>query len=103
MVIKTGYKTRRPSLPKKRFGKFGYIYETIKFGSKELGYYNQIRQYDPGYYLDKYSYKPRKRVAGYLGQKIYESKTSTRNNKFGKTRNRLCGRQWNNKSEFHIC
>ncbi len=103
LVIKTGYKTRRPGLPKKRPGKIGYVYETIKFGLKEFGHYNQIRKYDPGYYLDKYSYKPRKRIAGYLGQKIYESKTSSGNNKYRKTRNRLCGRYLNNKYEFHIC
>ncbi len=71
MVLKTASKTKRPTSAKPRLRSPGGIYETIKFGLQEFGYYDQIRQYDPGYYIDKYTYKPRKRVAGYLGQKIY--------------------------------
>ncbi len=84
MVIKTSYKTKRPSVPKKRPGKFGYIYETVKSGLQEFGYYDQIRKYDPGYYLDKYSYKPRKRIAGLVGQKLHAKKKlrSSRNYQF---------------------
>ncbi len=72
MVIKTSINVKRPNITSKRPG--GLIYETVKYGLQELGYYNQIRQYDPGFYFDRYSYKPRKRIAGYVGQKLWSKK-----------------------------
>ncbi len=50
------------------------MYEAGKAILKGAGYYEQIKQYDPGYYIEKYTYKPHKRVAGYLGQKLHEKK-----------------------------
>ncbi len=72
LVIKTAVKPSGPSLPSKR--PFGTFYKIAKETLDYYGYYQQIKQYDPGYYFDKYKYKPRKRVAGYLGQKLHEKK-----------------------------
>ncbi len=75
MVIITGAKQKRPGLPSKR--PFGTFYESIKYGLKTQGYYDKydLKRYDPGYYhekyVSKYYYKPRKRLAGYLGQELY--------------------------------
>ncbi len=72
-MIVTSQSTKRPTLPtSKRPG--ALIYETGKFIAQKYGFYKDIQQYDPGYYFDKYSYKPRKRIAGYLGQKLHEKK-----------------------------
>ncbi len=76
MVIKTAVKPKGPKLPSKR--PFGSIYDIAKEFAKTYGYYEDIKQYDPGYYIDKYTYKPRKRVAGYLGQKLHEKKKKFR-------------------------
>ncbi len=76
MVIKTAVKPKGPKLPSKR--PLGSLYQLGKLGLQSLGYYEDIKQYDPGYHLerfrDKYSYKPRKRLAGYLGQAIHAKK-----------------------------
>ncbi len=69
LVIKTAVKPKGPKLPSKK--PFGAFYDTAKEVLKTYGYYEDIKQYDPGYYFDKYTYKPQKRIAGYLGQKIY--------------------------------
>ncbi len=70
MVIKTTVKQRGPTLPSKR--PLGTFYELGKLGLKSLGYYEDIKQYDPGYHLErfseKYSYKPGKRLTGYVSQ-----------------------------------
>ncbi len=58
-----------------------------------MGWYDQIKQYDPGYYMEKYKYKPGKRIVSYALQKTVFKKTSTGYNKFGKTRSQRnnCG------------
>ncbi len=63
----------------------GYAYEGLKVTSKALGFYQDIKPYLPETYLDKYRYKPGKRVAGYIGQKLHKSKVKTSNYKFRKT------------------
>ncbi len=76
MVIATTAKPKGPSLPSKR--PFGIIYELAKEALQAYGYYEEFKQYDPGYYyetyVEKYKYAPRKRIAGYLGQKLHEKK-----------------------------
>ncbi len=57
MVLKTGFDERRPNLPSKR--PFGTMYQAVKLGLKEFGYYDQIRQYDPGYYFDQLNQRTR--------------------------------------------
>ncbi len=101
LVIKTAYKPKGPNLPSKR--PFGTAYELAKLGLKSLGWYDQVRQYDPGFYLDKftkkYSYKPRKRLTGYtLSTRGFLKKTPPSYNKLGKTR---CGQNWfSNDNQF---
>ncbi len=73
MVIKTGTTTKRPTIPGKK--PFGVFYEAGKELLKAHGYYEDFKQYDPGYYAEKYTYKPHKRVAGYLGQAFYKKKS----------------------------
>ncbi len=88
LVIKTAVKTKRPGLPSKR--PFSSLYEIGKQTLRTFGYYEQYKQYDPGYHFErfskKYTYKPRKRVAGYLGKALHESKTKTSYSKQYKTR-----------------
>ncbi len=75
MVIVTSFNSKRPSLPAKR--PFGSIYQIAKAGLQQYGYYDKYKlwRYDPEAlyekHAQKYTYKPGKRVAGYLGQKIY--------------------------------
>ncbi len=89
MVIKTAVKPRGPSLPSKR--PFGHIYQFIKTGLQQTGYYDKydLRRFDPDYlhqkYVGKYTYKPRKRVAGYLGKALWQKKNLPYG-KYGKTR-----------------
>jgi len=88
MVIKTAVKTKRPGLPSKR--PFGSVYELAKQSLQYYGYYEDIKKYDPGYYVEKYTYKPHKRIAGKLGQILHKSKTKSRipsiNRQFDKKR-----------------
>ncbi len=72
MVIKTAVKPGKAKLPSKR--PFGSAYNIAKQGLKYFGYYKDIQQYDPGYYFEKYSYKPYKRVTGYAGQILHAKK-----------------------------
>ncbi len=78
MVIKTGFRQKRPTNPRPRPSPYGGLYEAGKAMAQYYGTYEQFKQYDPGYYADKYvkkyTYKPGKRVAGYLGQKLHEKK-----------------------------
>ncbi len=92
MVIKTAVKPKGPSLPSKR--PLGTLYEVAKLGLKSLGYYNEIKQYDPGFwvqkYRDRYSYKPRKRLTAYaLQTRGFLKKAPFANRRFRKTRGRL--------------
>ena len=82
LVIKTAVKPGRPKLPSKR--PFGAIYDVAKEFAKEYGYYESFKQYDPGYYIDKYTYKPHKRVAGYLGQVLHKRIRSPTRSSFSK-------------------
>ncbi len=52
----------------------GYAYEGFKHTSKALGFYQDIKPYLPETQLDKYRYKPHKRVAGYLGKTFHARK-----------------------------
>ena len=80
MVIVTGYKQKGAKLPSKR--PFGAVYDIAREGLKYYGYYDKynLRQYDPQVYVDKYTYKPHKRVAGKLGQILYG--TQKKQNRF---------------------
>ncbi len=60
-----------------RPSKAGYVsgaYEVGKITLKSAGYYKQVEPYLPDKYVDKYTYKPHKRIAGYLGQTIYKKR-----------------------------
>ncbi len=69
-----------------KFPFISHAYEGLKMFSKTLGFYQDIKPYLPETYLDKYRYKPHKRVAGYIGKAVYKSKNATSYNKFRKTR-----------------
>ncbi len=68
MVIKTATKKTKVSLPSKRPGQL--IYESAKYAAKAFGVYQDIKQYDPGYYFERYSYKTPKRVTSYIAGKL---------------------------------
>ncbi len=68
MVIKTAFKPKGPNLPSKR--PLGSVYEAGKYALKSYGLYEDIKQYDPGYYIERYSYKTPKRVTSYIAQKL---------------------------------
>ncbi len=97
MVIKTAITTKRPSLPSKR--PFASVYELVKQGLKTYGIYDDygLQQYDPGYYMEKYTYKPRKRVAGYLGQTLHAKSTQVYSTNYYKYQKSSGCRDWNNK------
>ncbi len=62
-----------------RPSKAGYVsgaYEVAKIGLKSYGYYQDVEPYLPDKYVDKYTYKPHKRITGYLGQAFHKKKTS---------------------------
>ncbi len=59
---------------KSRAPYLGYAYEGLKHASRTYGFYKDIKPYLPETYLDKYTYKPHKRVAGYIGQKFWKKK-----------------------------
>ncbi len=89
MVIQTNINVKRPNITSKRPG--GLFYEFGKEALKYYGYYEDIKQYDPGYYQEKYKYKPVKRVAGYVGQKIWLPKRIRSQQRCYVTkRNQLC-------------
>ncbi len=71
MVIKTNIGVKRPNITSKRPGSL--IYEIGKAGLQYYRYYEDIKQYDPGYYIEKYKYKPAKRVTSYATQKIQKT------------------------------
>ncbi len=58
----------------RRSGQYGSIYTVGKRLVEFAGYYDEIKPFLPETYIDKYTYKPRKRVAGYLGQTIHAKK-----------------------------
>ncbi len=63
---------------KSRAPYLSYAYEGLKYAGKTYGFYKDIEPYLPETYLDKYRYKPHKRVAGYLGQYAYGQKIQRR-------------------------
>ncbi len=75
----------------KRQGHVGSAYTIGKRLAGYAGYAKDIQPYLPETYIDKYIYKPRKRIAGYLGKTIHKSKTKTSYNKFRKTRRGFFG------------
>ncbi len=75
----------------KRAGHTGSIYTIGKRFAEYAGYAKDIQPYLPETYIDKYTYKPQKRLSGYVGQKIHKPKTKTSYSKFGKTRSRFFG------------
>ncbi len=60
----------RPS----KAGYFSGAYEVGKIGLRGMGYYKDIEPYLPDKYVDKYTYKPHKRITGYLGQAFHAKK-----------------------------
>ena len=108
-MIVTSIPTNRPSLPSKR--PFGTIYNIGKQYLKVSGIYDKynLRQYDPGYYFEKYSYKPRKRIAGKLGQELQKRfrtpkrrYVTKRYQQYQKQSYDSCWNNWN-KSGFTSC
>ncbi len=90
MIIAGKSQSQKPKISPigTRPSKAGYLsgaYEVGKIGLRTYGYYSDIEPYLPDKYVDKYTYKPNKRIAGYLGQ-TFHSKKNTSNYKFGKTR-----------------
>ncbi len=59
-------------------------YEVFKTGLRGVGYYKDIEPYLPDRYIKKYTYKPHKRVAGYLGQAVHPKKKYRTYDKFSK-------------------
>ncbi len=101
MVIKTAVKPKGPNLPSKR--PLGTVYEAGKYVLKTLGYYEEFKQYDPGYYyeqyIQKYTYKPRKRLTGYAlsTQGFLQTKKAFKSRKYSQF-NQECSKHcsWNN-------
>ncbi len=60
---------------KTRFAFVPHAYEGFKTAGKAYGFYKDIKPYLPETYLDKYKYKPHKRISGYLGQKFHAKKS----------------------------
>ncbi len=69
-----------------RQGHVGTAVEIGKRLAEYSGVYKDIRPYLPDTYVKKYTYKPRKRVAGYLGQKLHAKKSPKGYGKLGKAR-----------------
>ncbi len=51
---------------------FGTAYTGFKNLAKAYGFYKDIKPYFPETYIDRYRYKPRKRISGYLGKAIHK-------------------------------
>ncbi len=70
---------------------FGSAYEGFKQASRTYGFYQDIKPYLPETYLDRYRYKPHKRISGYLGQTFHKKKTRYGSNyKFNKKHKISC-------------
>ncbi len=66
----------RPS----KAGYFPAAYETGKTILRGYGVYQDVKPYLPETYIDKYTYKPHKRVAGYAGQIFWSKKELSKAN-----------------------
>ncbi len=75
------------------------IYRIPEAITRHYGQYDKYKKYLPTYYEEKYTYKPQKRIAGYLGQKIYEKKSRFRSTTHRQYEER-CG---NGKRHFNNC
>ncbi len=73
---------------------FGTTYQGFKFAARTFGFYQDIKPYLPETYLDKYRYKPHKRIVGYASKTRGFLKRNKTGNQFYKKRSR-CG-IWNN-------
>ncbi len=74
MVIKTVVKPKGVKLPSKR--PFGSIVDFGREVLKTYGFYQEynLQRYDPQVYVDKYTYKPHKRLTGYAGKILHKKK-----------------------------
>ncbi len=70
----------------------GPVVTGFKHISKTYGFYKDIKPYLPETYLDKYKYKPGKRITGFLGQTFHKKKFESR------TQSSSC--RFNDKSSF---
>ncbi len=61
---------------------YGSIYEVGKYLLKGFGYYQDIEPYLPDRYIEKYTYKPHKRLAGEVGKKIHKKKRTRKHHQF---------------------
>ncbi len=50
------------------------LYRVPEAITKYTGKYEEYKKYIPSYYEEKYTYKPHKRIAGYLGQTFHSKK-----------------------------
>ncbi len=80
MIIAGKSQSQKPKISPigTRPSKAGYLpaaYEIGKTIVKSYGYYKDIEPYLPDKYIDKYTYKPHKRITGYLGQTFHSKKT----------------------------
>ncbi len=53
---------------------YGIAYEVGKKVTQAFGYYQDIEPYLPDKYIDKYTYKPHKRLSGQVGKTIHAKK-----------------------------
>ncbi len=103
MVIKTAFKRKRPKFASKR--PFGTVYDLAKHFAKSYGYYEDIKQYDPGYYFERYKYKTAKRVRSKIAQtfqkrfKTYNQYRKTRSQRHYSSYDNKC-RKNNSKSSY---
>ncbi len=79
MIVAGKSQSQKPKISPigQRPSKAGYVpavYEVGKTALKSYGYYEQVKPYLPDTYIDKYTYKPHKRISGYIGQKVYSKK-----------------------------
>ncbi len=56
----------------------GSAYQGFKIASKTFGFYQDIKPYLPDTAIDRYRYKPHKRITGYLGQAFHSKKIQKR-------------------------
>ncbi len=53
------------------------LYRVPEAITRYYGQYQKYKKYIPSYYEEKYTYKPRKRVAGYAGQIFWKKRLSS--------------------------
>ncbi len=84
MVVARGRQTSKAKTQPigTRPSKAGYVpalYELAKTGLRGYGIYQDVKPYLPETYIDKYTYKPHKRIAGYAGQILWSKRVSKTN------------------------